>query len=415
VAFVELRSNLDYARDLVRGGQHLERLQVGAFDVADLYRAAWVQAVSALDHWVHRELYDRALGFALNVDAPRPARFLTLEIPMRLFEDVHHHSKTLRVVFEAYLRGQFGYQSFQAPDKIKDALRYVSDVSLWPSVAKRMADETGEHVASEQIQGMLNDIVRRRNSIAHEADRDPGSLHTKQMISAREASDTIGRIQQIATAILRVIGLPPAAADQSSEVDLGENGVWSARHVAVDQPGSSGGALPSGATEDSVAVAASRRPTSGAARQDLYRQFWSKLRPIVQRNGWTNASPPAQNWWNLPAGVTGATWALSFARFGCRSEIYFEHPDPSTNLARWRVLADRRDDIVARFGDDLIFDDLPNNKGCRIETRLLGPTIDDQGRWSDVLRWMEDTQTRLRSAIDAVGGVPTVIAPGHRS
>ncbi|NBH12431.1 hypothetical protein [Amycolatopsis sp. SID8362] len=34
--FVEFRSNLDYAKDLVKGGQHLERLQVGAFDVADL-------------------------------------------------------------------------------------------------------------------------------------------------------------------------------------------------------------------------------------------------------------------------------------------------------------------------------------------------------------------------------------------
>lgn len=60
VAFAELVSNLGYARDLVRGGQYLEQLQVGAFDVADLYRAAWVQAVSALDHWVHCELYDRA-------------------------------------------------------------------------------------------------------------------------------------------------------------------------------------------------------------------------------------------------------------------------------------------------------------------------------------------------------------------
>src|SRR5262245_12091173 len=81
-AFAELRGNLDYARDLIRGGQHLERLQVGAFDVADLYRSAWVQAVSSLDHWVHREVYDRALGFALDPGAQRPRRFLRLAVPM---------------------------------------------------------------------------------------------------------------------------------------------------------------------------------------------------------------------------------------------------------------------------------------------------------------------------------------------
>ena len=65
-AFGELCDNLDYARNLVRGGRYLERLKVGAFDVADLYRAAWAQAVSALDHWIHRELYDRALVFAVQ-------------------------------------------------------------------------------------------------------------------------------------------------------------------------------------------------------------------------------------------------------------------------------------------------------------------------------------------------------------
>ena len=117
MAFHEFGNNLAYARDLVRGGQHLEHLQVGAFDVADLYRAAWVQAVSALDQWVHRELYDRALGFALNVDVPRPARFLTIKIPMRLFEDVHHHAHTLREVFASHLHDQFGHLSFQAPEK----------------------------------------------------------------------------------------------------------------------------------------------------------------------------------------------------------------------------------------------------------------------------------------------------------
>ncbi|MGB3442234.1 MAG: hypothetical protein WBA97_26100 [Actinophytocola sp.] len=61
-AFQDLSGNLEYARYLVRGGRHLDRLQVRTFDVADLYRAAWVQAVSALDHWVHRELYDRAVS-----------------------------------------------------------------------------------------------------------------------------------------------------------------------------------------------------------------------------------------------------------------------------------------------------------------------------------------------------------------
>ena len=85
--------------------------------------------------------------------------------------------------------------------------------------------------------------------------------------------------------------------------------------------------------------------------------------------------PPAANGWNMPGGVAGTTWAQSFSMFGCRAELYFEHTDPATNLARWRILFERRDEITARFGGELIFDDLPNNKGCRIETRLFGVTV----------------------------------------
>lgn len=81
---------------------------------------------------------------------------------------------------------------------------------------------------------------------------------------------------------------------------------------------------------------------------------------------------------------TGTTWGLSYARFGCRSELCFEHVDPATNLARWRILYERRDEIMSHFDGELIFDDLPK---------------------------VEDSQVRLRAAIDAVGGVPNVVAP----
>ena len=94
--------------------------------------------------------------------------------------------------------------------------------------------------------------------------------------------------------------------------------------------------------------------------------------------------------------------------FGCRSELYFDRPDAAVNLARWQALNDHKDEITAAFGDELTFDELPNNKGCRIEARLNGPKINDRQRWREVIDWMLDTQTRLRHAVSLVGGVPGV-------
>jgi hypothetical protein len=209
-AFTELTGNLGYARDLVRGGRYLERLEVGAFDVCGLYRAAWVHAVSALDHWVHRELYDRALGFALNVSVPRPSRFLKIEVPMSLFEDVQRQTKTLRDAFQSHLETEFGYQSFQSPENIKIALKYVSDVQLWPGVAKELNGHGGGRTSPEEIQSRLKEIVYRRNKIAHEADRDPDRHGAQQLITDHETTEVIDWVEQLAKAILAVLGPPPA-------------------------------------------------------------------------------------------------------------------------------------------------------------------------------------------------------------
>jgi hypothetical protein len=144
--------------------------------------------------------------------------------------------------------------------------------------------------------------------------------------------------------------------------------------------------------------------------QELYRQFWSQFEPEAKARGWTSGSAPAQNWWNLPSGTTGATWSVSFAMAGVRSELFFDHPNPQLNSARWQALHRQRAEIEADFGGELIFDDLPNKKGCRIEARLPDVKIGDRDRWHDVLTWMLDTQQRLRNAIHKVGGITTVTA-----
>ncbi|HWD04732.1 MAG TPA: DUF4268 domain-containing protein, partial [Amycolatopsis sp.] len=336
---------------------------VGAFDVADLYRAAWVQAVSALDHWVHRELYDRALGFAITMsEQSPPTKFLKLRIPLTLFEGARREPENLPTAFAAYLREQFGWQSFQAPDKIKDALSHVSDVSLWQSVAGWISRDREQAVSQTQVQEMLQQIVNRRNKIAHEADRDPERTDAKRPITAAEASEAVDTIHLVASAIIRVIGPPPAMPEQPGEDDL------------------------------TPAV-------TGTAKSALYQKFWSRFAPIAKERGWSKAAPPTVNWFQMPSGIGGVNWVVSFSKFGCRSELYFGDPDGALNSRRWQALADRREEIMDRFGENLIFDDLPQNIGCRIEARLLGPTIADEDHWAEVLRWMADTQTRLRAAV----------------
>jgi hypothetical protein len=198
-AYAELTENLDYARDLIRGGRYLERLKVGAFDIADLYRAAVVQAVAALDHWIHQELYGRALAFASDIDSSWPTKLRTLRISLDVLEHQDRKGESWRAAFTTEMQNQFGYRSFQAPEKIKEAVALVTDAPLWESVAKEFnvkAEYANAAVSAKDVKSRLQATVDRRNRIAHEADRDPDRIGERAPLSDEEATEAVDLDQQ---------------------------------------------------------------------------------------------------------------------------------------------------------------------------------------------------------------------------
>ena len=100
---------------------------------------------------------------------------------------------------------------------------------------------------------------------------------------------------------------------------------------------------------------------------------------------------------------------MSYAAFGCRTELYLGHKDGAVNLHRLRQLRDQADAIQAAFGDDetVVFDELPHANACRVEVRIEdGRNIVDRDSWEETGDWLLDRAERLRAAIDAVGGPP---------
>ncbi len=216
-AFEQFQQNLNYARQLVHGGRNLERLKVGAFDVTDLYRAAWTQAVAALDHWITREIIERGVALAQQPGTARPPKFNNLSIPVELFEKVHHHAKPLGDAFRAHLEQFFGFMTFQNPEKIKEGFAYVSTVNLWPTVAKILTgQDPSKPITADEVRGRLREIAWRRNNIAHTADHNPEVFGQKKAMAAQEAEQTIDLLESIAIAILLALGDPLPTVDYDS-------------------------------------------------------------------------------------------------------------------------------------------------------------------------------------------------------
>lgn len=236
-AFQEFTRNLGYAARLVDGGRRLAQLQVGAFEVDDLYRAAWVQAVASLDHWVTRELVDRAVTLALDAAATRTKAFNKLTIPMAVFETIHYGNKPLEEVFRAHFAQHFGFITFQNPEKIAEGFGHVSTVNLWLRVAQILDEDRtgGEPIKADTVRTRLKEIVRRRNKIAHTADHDADSPTGKAAISADEVIATIGWLEAMAVAIKKAVGEPTPAPDYDSAPQEA-GGLGEAPEVAEDTP-----------------------------------------------------------------------------------------------------------------------------------------------------------------------------------
>jgi hypothetical protein len=203
-----LKRNLDYARSLAQAGKHLSELRVGLFEVDDVFRAAWVQGVAALDHWVRQEVHTRMLALAKRWQTTRPVGFSKFEVTMDTLEDVYRRGVPLHEALDRPLWASLSRTTFQRPDRIREGFSLVCDVNgLWERVAE-VLDESrafGARVTAKDVRQRLDAIVERRNKIAHEYDEDPARPQGKRAIDAAGTTATIDWIEGLAAALLEVL------------------------------------------------------------------------------------------------------------------------------------------------------------------------------------------------------------------
>lgn len=105
-------------------------------------------------------------------------------------------------ILDEEIRERHGWQSFQRPDKIADALRLITTIKLWDELAKEMKTE------ARTIKGRLELIVERRDKIAHEADTMPHSerLPDKRWTINKEMTlELVEFIEKVVEAIYRIL------------------------------------------------------------------------------------------------------------------------------------------------------------------------------------------------------------------
>ncbi|MFC1434503.1 DUF4268 domain-containing protein [Streptacidiphilus sp. N1-3] len=159
-----------------------------------------------------------------------------------------------------------------------------------------------------------------------------------------------------------------------------------------------------------VRAAAQAREGGSSDKAMLYGQFWDRYLTELSGAGlhWTKArKSPKQNWFEMPSGVSGTAFTISFARGRLRSELYLGHSNREVNTTRYQHLLQARDALETSFGADLTFEPLEGKLSCRIADYFEGASIEATNEWDSYLTWFINTQRRLRAALKEIGGIPT--------
>lgn len=196
LALDQFEVNLGRAIALSATADSLSAMTTVAIDLTDLYRASLVLGVSALDYFVH-EFVRRGMLEINRGSRPATDAYLAFRVPLSAAQSGIATSPQDGWLDQA-IREAHSWPSFQHPDKIADAVRLITGIKLWDSVAQELGSD------AKQVKASLITIVDRRNKIAHEADMDPTNPGTQWPIDGVLVKDALDFLGSLVRAIYKV-------------------------------------------------------------------------------------------------------------------------------------------------------------------------------------------------------------------
>lgn len=160
-------ANMQGAQECVRIFEGVRSLASG-LELEWLLRSAIVLAVSAMDAYFHDKIRYRAGGFPLHRDGEftiesLPKQFSKLEVPL---SELLRWQKAKRKgnVLRHWAVEHLAVRSLQSPSAIAEALKLVGINNFWNTIEASNSQR-------QALLAELNELVKRRNQIAHEGDR----------------------------------------------------------------------------------------------------------------------------------------------------------------------------------------------------------------------------------------------------
>jgi len=179
--------NIRSAKECVSMFDGLSNLSV-RMNLDWLLRAAIVFSVSALDTYFHDKIRYRVGRFSLN---DLPPQLANLSIPISelvSWDEATRKGNVLRNWVTDYL----GVRPLQSPNAISEAMKLAGYESVWDRI-----EPNNQH--KKVLLEKLNSLIKRRNQISHEGDREQSRRSGKRLrtIKRKDVATVIAFIEDL--------------------------------------------------------------------------------------------------------------------------------------------------------------------------------------------------------------------------
>ncbi|MDR1165049.1 MAG: hypothetical protein LBO66_04095 [Deltaproteobacteria bacterium] len=180
--------------------ESVTNLTPSAVDSTDILRMQIILSVSSLDSLIHGLVLNGIIEILEGKREPTKETQKVMISISSVKKALNDGSLLDTIKDEIILRT--GYQSYQTPEKISDAMKCFTAKKIWKEVALITKFDT-----SEIIQKKLRIIVDRRNQIVHQADAHPIYPATRWEIEKSTVDENVNFIETIGLAIYDIAKL----------------------------------------------------------------------------------------------------------------------------------------------------------------------------------------------------------------
>lgn len=140
--------------------------------------------------------------------------------------------------------------------------------------------------------------------------------------------------------------------------------------------------------------------TETSDRFIIRKTFWKELLPqISNTNLFSNVSPSKEYWLNSGSGISGIPYTLLITKKNASIQLTIERASKLENKRIFKTLFDNKSNIEKKFGNQLIWEELPDIKSSKVKFTKHNIELNDKSNWNSIIDFFVTNIPKFEQAL----------------